>query len=396
MANQAIVITELMSSTVSVDGYTWDGVRNAFSLTALLSTASACTDKPSCAVAVVTGESVHAICDVLKQIKKSIPQIFTIVHSDQVSKSARGRLNCFSSGAQMLAHSPECIAFGLRTVLRQYHLPATMAVISSASNRLFTCPECGLAGLSEYGLHSHFPLYHSMENTREHDCPICGKEASKFRAFAVHLHNEHGPVEEREPNHPMFSAFAWVVCCRPSDRKMLLCHEPAAISGGKPNYWFPAGRVDKGETFVMAAEREALEEAGVHVKVTGLLLCKLGCRLVPRIVLYAEPVDDPTKGNPKSVPDFESCGACWLDVTALDELTESDYRSSGTAELYRAVASGRLSPLPLGTPSFAELERMVQCLTREEKLEVQAWKTEIKRVWDLLKKDYAMNRLQME
>ena len=206
---------------------------------------------------------------------------------------------------------------------------------------------------------------------------------------------------------------------------MLLCHEPAAIAGGKPNYWFPAGRVDEGETFRMAGERETLEEAGVEAEVKGVLLFKLGGGLVPRVVLYAEPVEQheqAAKGNgkddggappppntgtytgtgtgtgtvPKSVPDFESCGACWLDVSQLDELTDSDYRDGGTAELYRAVSSGELTPLPLNTSSFMELEEMVVCLTKDKSFLMDKWLKEIQRVWILLKKDYPVERMEME
>jgi phosphatase NudJ len=268
-----------------------------------------------------------------------------------------------------------------------------------------------------------------------HDCPICCEETGygeagrgsgsskeeenkikpspQFRGpFAVHLHNEHGPEEEREPAFPAFSAFSWVICRRPSDGKVLLCNEPAAIAGGKPNFWFPAGRVDEGETFLVAGERETLEEAGVKAKVKGVLVFKLGGGLVPRVVLYAEPFEDreeageeeagagvtcgASKSLPKSVPDFESCGACWLDVSQLDDLTDLDYRGGGTAELYRAVASGGLTPLPLDTPSFAALEEMVQRLTKDDAFLMDKWLAEIQRVWALLEKDYAVERLEME
>ena len=232
-----------------------------------------------------------------------------------------------------------------------------------------------------------------MEMPQVQTCPIC--DSSKLRRpFAVHLHNEHGPVEEREPNFPQFSAFSWVICRRPSDGKLLLCHEPAAIAGGKPNYWFPAGRVDEGETFRMAGERETLEEAGVEAVVKGVLLFKIGGGLVPRVVLYAEPVVDAPV--PKSVPDFESCGACWLDVSDLDELTDRDYRGGGTVELYRAVSSGELPPLSLDTPSFAALEEMVVRLTQDESFLMDKWLQEIQQVWALLGKDYPVERLVME
>ena len=413
-----------------VVGYTWDGKELAGPSSSTWATRDTNTGKsqgasgfpssapPSVAAAVVSGSSTKAICAALEQVRKTCPQTFTIVHSPQVSRSARGRLDCFRAGARMLAHDAAAVEQGLRSVVRQFDAVA----LPNQSGRVYSCPECGLAGLSEDALHLHFPLYHSMEMTRPHDCPICDRRASEYRAFAVHLHNEHGPVEEREPAFPAFDAFSWVICRRPSDGRLLLCHEPAAIAGGKPAYWFPAGRVDEGESFTMAGERETLEEAGIEATVKGVLLFKLGGGLVPRVVLYAEPVEDQAEeqeggggaaagggsageasaaagaaaGAPKSVPDFESCGAVWLGVSELDDLTERDYRGGGTAELYRAVASGALAPLPLETPSFAELEEMVQRLTKDEDYLRVKWLAEIKRVWALLAEDYPAARLEME
>ncbi len=347
------------------------------------------------AVAVVTdggatASSLATIRRALEEIRDRDPRTFSIVYSQFVSGSARARLDCFASGARMLAHTNGCVERGIATVMRQFDADAAAAA--------FTCPTCGMPGLSEEALHLHFPLYHATEMPHAHDCPICHKTAADFRAFAVHLHNEHGPVDEREPEFPVFAAFTWVVCRRPADGKVLLVHEPAAIAGGKPNYWFPAGRVDGGETFVEAGERETLEEAGVHARIKGVLTIKLSDGLVPRVVLYAEPRSKDSASAPKSVPDFESCGACWIDISELDNLTDADYRGRGTAELYKAVASGNMEPFPLGTPSFAALEDMVHRLTltrREEETQTEEWHAEIQRVWALLGKDYPADRLEM-
>jgi len=58
--------------------------------------------------------------------------------------------------------------------------------------------------------------------------------------------------------------FALVVCRRPSDGKFLLVQEVCHWG-----WWLPGGRVEAGEKFTEAAVRETLEEAGVHVKLTG-------------------------------------------------------------------------------------------------------------------------------
>ena len=196
------------------------------------------------------------------------------------------------------------------------------------------------------------------------NCNVCGADSSTFRAYAVHLHNEHGPPEAREPAFPSFNAFSWVVVQRPSDGKFLLVQEPAAIAGGRPAYWFPAGRVDEGETFVQAGVREAEEEAGVQVEITGLLTVMIDGGVCPRVVLYGVPIGD--DDEPKSIPDFESCGAAWLDIDQINQLSPADFRGEFTAELYNKVAVGKLEPLPIDTEAFAALESSVSTLTVDQ------------------------------
>ena len=136
----------------------------------------------------------------------------------------------------------------------------------------------------------------------------------------------------------------------PPSTQVLLVNEPAAIAGGKPNYFMPAGRVDIGETFVEAGVRETLEEAGVNVKITGVLLFQLGGMMVPRVVLYAKPIaeGEVCEEGAKSIPDFESCGSVWLGVEELEQLTRDDYRGKGhTGWIFKSVASGLMAPLSL-------------------------------------------------
>ena len=53
-------------------------------------------------------------------------------------------------------------------------------------------------------------------------------------------------------------------------------HEPAGLCNGRPAFWFPAGRVDEGESFVEAGIRETEEEGGIKAKITGVLQFRLG------------------------------------------------------------------------------------------------------------------------
>src|SRR4051794_21803157 len=77
-------------------------------------------------------------------------------------------------------------------------------------------------------------------------------------------------------------------------------------------WYVPAGRVEPGETFAAAAQRETLEEAGIPITLMGILRIEhaatvRGSRL--RAVFLAEPADDTPL---KSVPDDESLAARWV------------------------------------------------------------------------------------
>lgn len=239
---------------------------------------------------------------------------------------------------------------------------------------VFSCPGCGLEELSENALHLHMQLHHSVDILKEGPCPICGKKDGNL---AVHVHNDHGPPEEREPPHAPFQTFSWCVCQR-RDGRFLLVNEPAGISGGRPGFWLPAGRVDRGESLQEACVREALEEAGVRVRVTGLLRLMVDGHGTLRAIFLAEP-EDPT-AEPKSLPDWESVGAMWVDVKELKKLKESDYRHPDPAELYPQV----------DTKDFQSLEDLVRRLTLGD----LSAEPELNRAWRRVQKSYPASLFQ--
>lgn len=111
---------------------------------------------------------------------------------------------------------------------------------------------------------------------------------------------------------------AWlfaVVVVRKAD-KFLLVHERK-----HGQLWYlPAGRVELGETFQIAAVRETAEEAGLPIALRGIVRWETsptleGLRL--RVVFYAEPTDDTP---PKAVADEHSLEAGWFSLEELDRL----------------------------------------------------------------------------
>lgn len=110
-------------------------------------------------------------------------------------------------------------------------------------------------------------------------------------------------------------------------------------------WYLPAGRVEPGETFAQAAHREAVEETGVPIRLTGVLRFEhtptpRSARV--RVVFLAEPADETP---PKTKPDGESLGAAWV---ALADLGSYKLRGPDVAWLmHYVIAGGPVAPLSL-------------------------------------------------
>lgn len=109
-------------------------------------------------------------------------------------------------------------------------------------------------------------------------------------------------------------------------------------------WYFPAGRVEPGESFCEAGVRETLEEAGIPVVPEGLLRLEhsptaQGARM--RMWLLARPADDTP---PKSVADHHARAARWV---AREELDALPLRGDEVRTVIDAVLTGA-PVLPLG------------------------------------------------
>ena len=85
-------------------------------------------------------------------------------------------------------------------------------------------------------------------------------------------------------------------------------------------WYLPAGRVEPGENFVTAAERETMEEAGIAIQVDGIIRIEhtpspQNARV--RLIVAAKPTGDTP---PKSEPDAESLEAAWFTISEMRKL----------------------------------------------------------------------------
>ena len=148
------------------------------------------------------------------------------------------------------------------------------------------------------------------------------------------------------PREPIPTWCFALVVVRKGDRFLLVQESKY----GEP-WYLPGGRVESGESFTEAAVRETLEEAGIPVRVTGVIRIEhspspAGARM--RILFLAEPTDETP---PKSEPDDESLRAAWI---PLDELAKYRLRGAEVAELFNYVANGgTIHPLELLQPEGA-------------------------------------------
>lgn len=103
-------------------------------------------------------------------------------------------------------------------------------------------------------------------------------------------------------------------------------------------WYLPAGRSEPGESLAETAVREAYEEAGIPVRLDGVLRVEHsthpegGARV--RALFLAHPMDDSPL---KEVPDDESLGAAWW---TLDEIAQLQLRQQEVLRTLREIEAG--------------------------------------------------------
>jgi phosphatase NudJ len=115
-------------------------------------------------------------------------------------------------------------------------------------------------------------------------------------------------------------------------------------------WYFPAGRVDPGETITEAALRETREEAGIDVRLTGIYRIEQRPTATPRFGMRIRAFFDavPVDANDalKSTSDEHSRRAAWL---TLDEIRDGrPLRGDEVLDVIGAIASGKAIVHPLG------------------------------------------------
>ena len=271
--------------------------------------------------------------------RRDLSDTFVCLLDTQVSGNAHKRLELADVGVNMVSSSVEqsdkCVRQVLSYLLNRHRPVSTLS-----------CPDCGLDRLGEDDLWYHFPLYHVINDNMSGVCPIC---KTKEKNIAVHLHDHHGPASRGEAvadslvSGIHFHGFAYSIVRRKD--KYLVVQE---FMG--QGYWYPAGRVDRHETFQQAAVREAKEEAGVDIELTGIFTIhhypsyshrrqkpqmEVGVYFVARMLDENQPI--------KTTPDYESAGACWV---TPDELCQLRLRNVDIISQIRQIENGApITPL---------------------------------------------------
>jgi 8-oxo-dGTP pyrophosphatase MutT (NUDIX family) len=147
---------------------------------------------------------------------------------------------------------------------------------------------------------------------------------------------------------PIPTWFFVLVVVRQEDRFLLVQERKYG-----QQWYFPAGRVEPGESLAAAACRETLEEAGLRVQLDGVL--RIEHQLIPggarvRVLYTARPLDDTP---PKQQPDEESLGAAWV---RLEDLARLPLRSDEVARVLTEISQGApIYPLSVIAPEGSSL-----------------------------------------
>ena len=166
-------------------------------------------------------------------------------------------------------------------------------------------------------------------------CPRCGDRL------------EPKPLKPAEPRRPVCRQCGHIVyldpkvavgtiICNARDEVALV---KRSIEPGYGKWVYPGGYVDRGEELLVAAAREAQEEANLHIRIDGLVNIYSYSGRTPIIVVYAA-----TAVGGELRADDESLEAGWFEKTALP-WPELAFQS--THDALRDYLRGVLHPHPI-------------------------------------------------
>jgi len=273
---------------------------------------------------VVYLESPQACLNYLRNhLQFSQTYLFIVVFHAQATEDASFRWNACSLSANMVTNNVSSLKSAISS-----------AIYSKQGS--YQCPYCEMNRFEESELREHVSLYHeSYPQYLCCTCPICLRISRNFYTHIFHEHGE-GTPEERT------GCFSICIVQRQSDKAFLMVQER-----GSTGFWVPGGGLNPGETFVEGALRETLEEAGVFIDVKGIIQFENASHgKWKRVVFYAEPKDE--NQLPKTIPDYESNGACWV---KYDQLKNIKLRSaSEPIRFFKFILDGG-RPGPLEVPT---------------------------------------------
>ncbi|KAG4107835.1 hypothetical protein H8356DRAFT_1268067 [Neocallimastix lanati (nom. inval.)] len=273
-------------------------------------------------------------------------RIFKIIFSTMGSRNPVVRDEWLRLGANMVTESCNDVTKALQLIYEFIHTTGGGGLLQNIfKNDTFKCPYCNMSKLSLYAFWYHVPLFHSHNIRYDNTsiiCPICRSEDTR-KSFFEHLQYTHFPNPEikeamnnklQRRQSATIKLFALLVCRREEDGKFLMVDEV-----GGWGWWLPGGRVDPGETLHEAIMRKTIEETGIAINLRGVLKVEFfpnekGTAKF-RVIFFATPQNAEQK--PKTIPDYESNGACWV---SLHQLHHIKLRSSEPAIWFPFVARG--------------------------------------------------------
>lgn len=299
-----------------------------------------CGVSPSSSNALIEDSEYIAVQQMVDAVLSKRRDVFVVVYGDAISNNPELRYDlCSRHGAHMVTHCGAHLVTSLQPIARE------------TRSGEYTCAMCKKSRLTAEELWRHVPQFHvnnkkSVLLNSSTPCPICN--STQRESYSVHIHDRHPPANERvEGGRAIIPLVSFGLCViqRKRDNKFLVVQEYE-----NQGYWLPGGGIDTSEMPDKAAMRECLEEAGIHVKLTGILRVEVSPspRMIRmRYIFYGHPVDD--NETCKTFPDFESVGACWVSIEDLSN-PNIMWRGSEPYDWFTYVSKGgHIAPMDMLT-----------------------------------------------